>query len=135
MYLNEYYWDVLCDKYDITTNSGFSRAESALGSWFRKQHKVSLVNFDVTFRTDDSERVPLNSEIQIEVPADRFGIPSGLSRKDFVNLVDGPGLEKYDNIGLKFVNDLFDTNRILQGWDMQQHPTEPNIIVITYFLG
>jgi hypothetical protein len=133
MYLNEYYWDVLYDKYDITTDRGFSKFEDALESWFRRNHKVELVNFGAT----TSQGIPLSSEIQIEVPADRLGIPSGLSWEEFVDLIEGPDEDKYkmNDAGLNFVVGLLDTKRTLSGWDMQQHPDNPDIVVITYFLG
>lgn len=131
MYLNEYYWDALNDKHNIATNSGFAKTEQALKSWFRKQHKVTLVNFVVNTHAG----IPQTCEIQIEVPVNRIGIPPGLSWDEFVDLIEGTEEEKYNDVALGFIVDLFNADRILEGWDMQQTSDDPDVVVITYFLG
>ena len=130
MYLDKYYWDVLTDKYNIATQSGFSKFERAIETWFRKQHGVVLSNLEIKWVREELDEVM----IEIEVPVNKLGLPNDLTYDEFVDIVEGPDSEKYDDLGYSFVKDLFDTKRFPPTWDMMLDPEDSSQVVFTYWI-
>jgi hypothetical protein len=123
-----YFWDTLDKKYDMSTKSGFSKFDKALETWFRKEHKVTMTDFDVLLREGD----PVEANIEIEVPVSDFGLPPDLTPGDFLDLVEGPEADKFDKAGLVYIDDLVDVGYLLSDWTMVLNPADSSKVIITY---
>jgi hypothetical protein len=124
--VQEYYWDKISDKYDVTRDSGLSKFENALESWFRRVHGVKLTYFNITSMGAVSTR------FQIEVPISGLGMPANLSEDEFFDLIDS---DEYNKAGLIYIEELLDVDRILQSWDAMYQQENPNMVILSYEIG
>ena len=126
---SNFYWDILTEKFNITKDSGVSGVTKALRSWYLKKFNCDVTNFEVTV----SEGVPTEVELELKVPCTDLDIPPGLSDDEFIELTEGPGSDRFDMAGMRYISELINIDKFLSSWGMGLHPTDPNKIVLNYF--
>lgn len=123
-----FYWDILTDKFNITKDSGVTGAAKALRSWYLRKFNCDVATFEVKV----TEGVPVEVELELEVPCKDMGIPPSLSDDEFFKLTEGEGSGNFDTAGMRYIEELINVDKHLSSWSMGLHPTDPNKVVINY---